>query len=52
MKNILVIAAVVVILVLAIGYVIRSKKKGSACIGCPDRTGSGCSGCSGCNNLH
>ena len=37
MKNILVIAAVVVILVLAIGYVIRSKKKGSACIGCPNK---------------
>ena len=52
MKDILIIAAVVVILALAIGYVIRTKKKGATCIGCPARTGSGCSGCSGCNSLH
>ena len=52
MKNILIIIAVLVILALAVGYVIRSKKKGSACIGCPARSGSGCGGCSGCNSLH
>ena len=41
------ILALVAILGGAVFYIIRSKKKGSKCIGCPD---SGCNGkCSGCN---
>ena len=39
MKDIIIIAVVVVIIGLALWYVIRAKKSGKKCIGCP----SGCS---------
>lgn len=52
MKDILIIAVIALIIGLVIWYVIRAKKKGVKCIGCPNgatcgKTG-GCSGCSGC----
>ena len=35
MKNIVAVIAIVIILGLAIGYIIKSKKSGKKCIGCP-----------------
>lgn len=49
MKNLIVIAVIVVILGLAIGYIIKAKKSGAKCIGCP--SGKSCScGCSECES--
>ena len=47
MTDILIIAATVLILAAAATYVIRSKKRGQTCIGCPhSKTCSGnCCGC-------
>ena len=47
MKNVLIILAILAILGLAIWYVIRSKKKGNKCIGCPDSAAwsGNCPGC-------
>ena len=42
MTNVIVIAAVGLIVGLAAGYVYKSRKKGVKCIGCPD--GAACSG--------
>ena len=53
MKDILIILAVLVILALALGYVIREKKKGTKCIGCP--SGGNCAGCAernGCQSQY
>ena len=48
LENIIIILIIAVILGLAIRYVIRAKKKGVKCIGCPD--GAKCSGnCAGCS---
>ena len=48
MENLIIIALVAVILGLAIGYVVKAKKNGKKCIGCPS-TGCSCNGgCSGC----
>ena len=49
MENILIIAVVLAIVGLAVGYVIRAKKKGAKCIGCPSGGTCGKSGCSGCS---
>ena len=56
MKDIVVIAVLAAILGFAILYIIKAKRSGKKCIGCPDSGGcSGkCSGncagnCSGCN---
>ena len=47
MTNILVIAAVGLIIGLAVGYILKERKKGAKCIGCP--SGCSCSGnCNGC----
>ncbi len=47
MENLILILALVLILGGAVWYIVRAKKKGRKCIGCPD-SGS-CSGnCSGC----
>ena len=37
----------------AIGYIIREKKRGVRCVGCPDggMCGGNCSGCSGGTNV-
>ena len=49
MENILIIAIVGLIVGLAAGYIVRAKKKGVKCIGCPD--GATCSGnCAGCGS--
>ena len=48
MIDIIVIAIVVALSGAALGYVIKSKKRGAKCIGCPVSACSGkCSGCSG-----
>lgn len=50
-----IIAAVAIVLIVggAIAYIVKSKKSGQKCIGCPDSktcSSGGCSGkCSGCN---
>lgn len=47
MADVIVIAVVLVIAALAAGYVIRAKRSGKKCIGCPD--GGACSGsCQSC----
>ena len=48
MKNLIVIAIIIAILGLAIGYIIKQKKKGTKCIGCP--SGGKCSCCSDCES--
>lgn len=49
MTNLIVIGILAVILGLAGFYVLRAKKKGTKCIGCPDS--GNCSGnCSHCGN--
>lgn len=35
MENILIIIILIAILSLAVGYIVRTKKKGIKCIGCP-----------------
>ena len=52
MENIIIVAVLVIILGLALGYVIKAKKSGGKCIGCPSGAScgkSGCGSCSGCN---
>lgn len=52
MANIIVIAVVLVMIGAAIAYIVKEKKKGVKCIGCP-AAGScshNCSGSSGCNS--
>lgn len=46
-SDIIVIAIVVVILGLAIGYIVREKKKGVKCIGCPHAKECAAKNCSG-----
>ena len=41
MENAIIIAILVVILALAIGYIVRAKKKGTKCIGCPNKNCNG-----------
>ena len=54
MENIIIVAVLVIILGLALGYVIKAKKSGKKCIGCPDGgscgASGGCSGCCGCGD--
>jgi len=50
MTNVIIIAVVAVILGAAIRYIIKEKKRGAVCIGCP--SGGSCSGnchCGGCS---
>jgi len=49
MENVIIIAILVVIIGAAAGYVIKAKKSGKKCIGCPDSGSCSTSGCSGCN---
>ena len=54
MANIIGAVVLLAIIGLAAGYIIRAKKRGQKCIGCPDscscsKNGAGCGGCSGCN---
>ena len=45
MQNLIPLAAVLLIVGLAAWYIVRSKRKGKRCIGCPE---SGCASCSAC----
>ena len=48
-----VLAVVAAILGLAAWYIVRSKKKGTKCVGCPNgccSTQNSCPGCNGCGN--
>ncbi len=47
MKDIIAVIVILIILGIAIGYIVRSKKKGVKCIGCP--SGGDCSKCNSCN---
>ena len=47
MTDIIVIAVVVLLAGAALGYMIRARKRGVKCIGCP--SGGNCSKCSGCH---
>ena len=48
MTDYILLAIIVVIIGAAVAYIIREKKRGTKCIGCPN--GGACSGhCSGCN---
>lgn len=51
MKNLIAIIVILVILGLAIGYIVKQKKNGAKCIGCP--SGGSCSskkcGCCDCS---
>ena len=51
MADLIVVAVVLIVLGLVTFYIIRAKKQGQKCIGCPDsRTCSGCcSSCRGCS---
>lgn len=55
MENIIIVAILVVIVGLAVRYIIKAKKSGKKCIGCPDggscSSGCGCGcGCEGCGS--
>ncbi|MBQ8894817.1 MAG: FeoB-associated Cys-rich membrane protein [Clostridia bacterium] len=52
MENVIIIAILVLIVGAAIWYVIRAKKSGKKCIGCPDSGCSSekCSCCCGCSD--
>ncbi|MBE6954420.1 MAG: FeoB-associated Cys-rich membrane protein [Ruminococcaceae bacterium] len=45
MENLIIVAILVLIIAGAVFYIVKSKKSGKKCIGCPD-SGS-CSACSG-----
>ncbi len=47
MDNIAILVVIAVILALAIAYIVRAKKKGVKCVGCP--YAEGCSKGCGCN---
>ena len=56
--NIILIVVIAAIVGLAVFYIIKAKKSGNKCIGCPDSAvcsqkkcegGFGCSSCSNCN---
>ena len=50
MENVILIVAIIAILGGAVCYIVRAKKKGSKCIGCPDSGCNGqCAGCKGCD---
>lgn len=52
MKDIIVIAVLVLILGAAAFYIIKAKKSGKKCIGCPDSgaCNGSCSSCGGCRD--
>jgi hypothetical protein len=45
METVIAIAALVLVLGVAVWYIVRSKKKGRKCIGCPGCSEGGCCGC-------
>ncbi len=50
MENFIIIAVVLVVLGLAIRYLVRAKKNGQKCVGCPHSCQSKNGGCCGCQN--
>ncbi len=48
MENFIIIAVLVLILGAAIGYVIKAKKKGEKCIGCPNAKTCNSKNCKKC----
>lgn len=52
MADILIGIVLILAVGLAAGYIIRAKKRGVHCIGCPDSSGcsGSCHGCSGCSH--
>ncbi len=55
MNDIIVIAVIVLIIGGAVAYIVKAKKSGKKCIGCPDgcccnTSGKGKSSCSGCSS--
>ena len=46
MENLIIFVVLAVIISLAITHIVKEKKRGARCIGCPD--GGSCSCCSGC----
>lgn len=52
MENFIIIAVLVLIIGLALAYVIKAKKSGAKCIGCPDakKCSGNCSCCSSFSN--
>lgn len=58
MENFIIIAVLVILIGAAITYIIKAKKSGVKCIGCPSggtcahksKESSNCSGCCGCNS--
>lgn len=53
MTNIIVIAVIVLVVGSATAYVIRAKRKGKKCIGCPSGTSCKASSCQQCQcNCH
>lgn len=57
MKDVVIIAVLIIVLAMSIGYIVKAKKSGARCIGCPaskecgsKSTASSCGcGCSSCN---
>ena len=51
MINILILLVLGLIVGLAVGYIIREKKRGVRCVGCPDggTCAGSCGSCSGCS---
>ena len=45
MTNFIIIAVLAVILGIAIRYIVKAKKSGKKCIGCPGNCGCSCSAC-------
>lgn len=52
MDNFIIVAVLAVIIGAALAYVIKAKKSGAKCIGCPDgaKCSGNCSCCSGCGS--
>ena len=49
MKNYIILGVLLIIVSAALVYIVKEKKKGKKCIGCPD--GNSCSGsCAGCTS--
>ena len=48
MANIIGIVVLLAVIGLSAGYVIRARKSGRKCIGCPDSRSCGKGGCAGC----
>ncbi len=49
MTNLIIIVIVGAIVGAAIGYIVKAKKSGQKCIGCPDAATCGSGGCAGCH---